>query len=378
MNRAVRDDRQGGRARVSRGSNRVALAPTLALLALLALVTGCASRPGEPLARRGDEIVVCGQLYHIGAPVVLWTDPGGYDAYRVERRFVPFEDANWPATTAAGIKEPNRYNLRFERTAAAAYSPEELERVRGGGWDLELLRSKVDQFVIHYDVCGTSRTCFRVLQDARGLSVHFLLDLDGTIYQTLDLKERAWHATIANDRSIGIEIAHLGAAPAPAGWTAPLSEDLDLSRLPAPLKEWYGRDADGRTVVTIPPRLGDGGVRTKNFTARPATGTPVLGGINGAEYVQFDLTPEQYRSLARLMAGVHRVLPQVRLEAPREASTDTGGPGAVLTRTLTPEEFASFKGVLGHYHVQANKVDPGPAFRWDDVLREARRSAGER
>ncbi len=31
--------------------------------------------------------------------------------------------------------------------------------------------------------------------------------------QTLDLKERAWHASTANTRSIGIEIANIGAYP---------------------------------------------------------------------------------------------------------------------------------------------------------------------
>ena len=49
-----------------------------------------------------------------------------------------------------------------------------------------MLQQVVDQFVIHFDVCGTSRRCFEVLQDKRGLSVHFMLDIDGTIYQTLD------------------------------------------------------------------------------------------------------------------------------------------------------------------------------------------------
>ena len=44
----------------------------------------------------------------------------------------------------------------------------------------------------------------------RGLSAHFLLDLDGTIYQTLDLRERAYHAGASNSRSIGIEIANVG------------------------------------------------------------------------------------------------------------------------------------------------------------------------
>jgi hypothetical protein len=29
--------------------------------------------------------------------------------------------------------------------------------------------------------------------------------------------------------------------------------------------------------------------------------------------------------------------------------------------------------VLGHYHVQTNKVDPGPALQWDYVIGEARR-----
>ena len=56
-------------------------------------------RPGTPLKRSGDEIVVCGQLFHTGAPVVLWMDPGGYDAYRTERRFMAYEKASFEATT---------------------------------------------------------------------------------------------------------------------------------------------------------------------------------------------------------------------------------------------------------------------------------------
>ena len=81
------------------------------------------------------------------------------------------------------------------------------------GWDLPLLQRVVDQFVIHFDAAGTSKRCFEVLHDRRGLSVHFLLDLDGTIYQTLDVKESAWHATVANGRSVGVEVANIGAYP---------------------------------------------------------------------------------------------------------------------------------------------------------------------
>ena len=100
----------------------------------------------------------------------------------------------------------SRFGLREK-----GLTPDEIEKVRGGGWDLPTLQRVVDQFVIHFDAAGTSKRCFQILQDRRGLSVHFMLDLDGTIYQTLDAKESAWHATIANGRSIGIEVANIGA-----------------------------------------------------------------------------------------------------------------------------------------------------------------------
>ncbi len=146
------------------------------------------------------------QFFHTGTPVVLWMDPGGYDAYRVERRFSPLTRADWEDSKAdvKTLTRPNRYSARTDTLTS-----NEVERVRGGGWDLPLLQQVVDQFVIHFDVCGISRQCFKVLQDERDLSVHFMLDVDGTIYQTLDLKERALHATVSNNRSVGIEIANM-------------------------------------------------------------------------------------------------------------------------------------------------------------------------
>src|SRR6267142_2660710 len=118
-------------------------------------LVGCATpRPGSIAHRTGDEIVVAGQFVHTGTPVVLWMDPGGYDAYRVERRFSPIDKSDWEHSTAEveGLKSPNRFNLR-----RASLTDDEIERVRGGGWDLPLLQKAVDQFVIHFDVCGVSR-----------------------------------------------------------------------------------------------------------------------------------------------------------------------------------------------------------------------------
>src|SRR5262245_64191784 len=85
------------------------------------LIAGCSSHKANPkvaqkLPRQGDEIVVCGQYFHTGgAKVILWTDPGGYDAYRTERRFAPYDKSSYAATTQeSGMKEgtvesPNRY-----------------------------------------------------------------------------------------------------------------------------------------------------------------------------------------------------------------------------------------------------------------------------
>ena len=323
----------------------------LAVLAGVAALAGCktAPRPGAMAPRQGDEIVVAGRFVHTGTPVVLWMDPGGYDAYRVERRFSPIDRSDWEHSKedAEELKSPNRYSLR-----RSALSDEEIERVRGGGWNLPLLQKVVDQFVIHFDVCGVSRQCFKVLHDQRDLSVHFMLDLDGMLYQTLDLKERAWHATTSNTRSVGIEIANMGAY-GPNG---------DNS-----LEEWYAKEANGQTRITIPASLGDGGIRTKGFVGHPARPQPVRGTLQGKELVQYDFTPQQYEALVKLTATLSRVFPKIKCEYPQDAN------GKLIPDKLPDDELEKFHGVLGHFHIQTNKVDPGPAFQWDYVIGNARK-----
>jgi N-acetylmuramoyl-L-alanine amidase len=318
----------------------------LTVLAAALFACGCSTptRIGQKEPRQGDEIVAAGQFFHTGTPVVLWLDPGGYDAYRVERRFAPLEASDWSNSCAEvkTLKTPNRYGLRHN-----SLTTNQIEAVRGGGWDLPLLQSVVDQFVIHFDDCGTSRTCFQVLQDDRDLSVHFMLDLDGTIYQTLDLKERAWHATTSNDRSIGVEIANIGAYPAERR---------------NPFDQWYQTNSAGKVFITIPGRFGNGGIRTTNFVARPARNEPVQGVIQGENLVQYDFTPEQYAALTKLTAAVCKIFPKLKCRYP------AGADGKLVPHKLPDDELKNYQGVLGHYHIQTNKVDPGPAFDWDRVI----------
>ncbi len=323
---------------------------------------GSVSQPTLGFQKRfGDEIMVCGQLYRIGAPVKLWIDAGGFDAYRTDRRFAPFAQRKWKSTveemqagkidfvTKPQETSPDRFGLRFESSASEQFTPEQVEKIRGGGWTLGLLKEKVDQFILHFDVCGTSAQCFYVLHDRRGLSVHFMLDVDGTIYQTLDLKERAWQATKSNDRSVGIEIANIGAYP-----TDGRNETL---------LQWYKKDNDGRTYLIFPESV-RGRSAFENKILRPRRNEAVVGSIRGKQYQQYDLTQQQYDSLVKLSAALCDIFPGIKPDAPRTPD------GRIIDKTLTTEQWASFSGILGHYHVQENKIDPGPALDWEYLLKE--------
>jgi N-acetylmuramoyl-L-alanine amidase len=318
----------------------------LALSLLAAVAAAWAGEPGQHEAREGDEIVAAGQFFHTGTRVVLWMDPGGYDAYRVQRRFVPMAQAGWGASRDH-LGSPNRYGLRD-----AHLTPAQLERVRGGGWDLPLLQSTIDQFVLHFDVEGLSRACFQTLQDKAGLSVHFMIDLDGTVYQTLDVKEDAWHATSSNNRSVGVEIANVGAYPDGA-------KD--------PFGEWYKTNAGGAVMLSIPAAFGKHPVRTAGFAGKPARREIITGPIHGKTERQHDFTPQQYAALARLTATLCTVFPKITCDYPREAD------GKLMAHRLPDAELQNYAGVLGHYHIQTDKVDPGPALQWDYIIDEARR-----
>ncbi len=318
----------------------------LAIIVLLAgvslLFQNCAT-PTKHLwesegQRDGDEIVICGQYVSIGTSVVLWSDPDGYDAYSEVPRF------------KAAKLDAQGQPIRKKRYSARRTSKEITARVAASGWKTNDLQQVVKKFVLHYDVAGTSRQCFKVLQDVSLLSVHFMLDVDGTIYQTLDLKERAWHSGTANDDSVGVEIAQIGAYPSPG-----------VANM-----RWYKKDATGARYVKFPKSMKETGIRSANFTARPARPEMFRGKINGRALCQYDYTEAQYQALIKLTAALHRALPQIELEAPRQAD------GSIRNKVMSRAEREDFGGVIGHFHVKKGKSDPGPAMDWERVLKEAR------
>jgi N-acetyl-anhydromuramyl-L-alanine amidase AmpD len=310
-------------------SHVIALA--LLLTGVLLAMTGCATKKGTGFQQRhprhdGDEIMVGGRLVHTGTPVVLWYDAGGFNAY--------------------GTNEVLSANSCFSTREGFSPSHEGSSKRK----DLKALQRAVDQFVIHYDAAGLSSACFKTLRN-RGLSVHFLLDLDGTIYQTLDVRERAFHATTSNNRSIGIEIANIGAF-----------EKTNLSAL----AQWYTNNSQGQTVIAIPKRFGPNPLRNPGASLRPARNDVIEGSVQDKILRQRDFTPEQYQALIRLTASLCRVFPKIQCDCPRDAS------GQPAIRKLPDAVLAQYHGVLGHDHIQINKIDPGPAFQWDYVISNAR------
>jgi hypothetical protein len=67
----------------------------------------------------------------------------------------------------------------------------------------------VKSFVAHWDVCLNSMSCAKVLAK-RGVSVHFLIDNDGSIIQLHDMNDVTWHAGVSkvNHSAVGVEISN--------------------------------------------------------------------------------------------------------------------------------------------------------------------------
>ena len=240
----------------------------------------------------GTSIVVAGQLVDVGRTVVLWTDDQGFNGYekRCIDQFGGCCDEDW-----------ERYSTRKGLTQRT----------------LPDLQEVVSQFVLHFDGCVNSRSCFKSMHNrvrpsgGCGLSAHFMIDADGTIYQTLDLAERAFHAEQSNSTSVGVEICNRGRY-----------NPSEMSRLPAEY-----RTRPRRIVV-----------------------------INGFTYDAYDFRPEQYDSLLALTRTLLRIFPKIKPIIPEKD-------GEPYLNTL--EDPVAFHGIVGHLHVdlQKQKWDPG-ALNW--------------
>jgi hypothetical protein len=168
-------------------------------------------------------------------------------------------------------------------------------------------KRKINMFVNHWDVCLSSESCAKVL-NKRGVSVHFCIDNDGTIYQLMDTNHAAWHASSrrANHASIGVEIAN--------------------AYYPK-YQSWY---------------------KKRGFGERPMMENGVVHGKTLKPFMWF--YPVQIKALQSLWKACHDAV-----AIPLKCPLDKLG----LTSTTVNSSVAAgrYKGYVSHYHVTKKKID---------------------
>jgi len=166
---------------------------------------------------------------------------------------------------------------------------------------------KPKMFVSHWDVCLSSESCFKVLEK-RGLSVHFAIDNDGTIFQFLDMNHIAYHAGGKfNTTSVGVEISN--------------------AYYPK-YNSWYKRQGFGERKLIKGQKIH--GKSMKPFT---------------------DFYPVQKQALKALMKAVHGAMPWIPLECP----VDTNGETSYAIDPVASKN--RYSGFVSHYHLTKRKID---------------------
>lgn len=139
----------------------------------------------QPVVNPDTSIVFFGELWDIGVRVVKWYERGGYDGYATNRVIVKREDRRTGKVKTKVIKG-KRYGRRFPPTKRKI--------------------SDITQFVVHHTGGFLPGVCFNTLHNERKLSVQFIIDDFGVIYQTMDCMEIAWHGGPQNPISLGAEL----------------------------------------------------------------------------------------------------------------------------------------------------------------------------
>ncbi len=239
------------------------------------------------------QLIIAGVAFDIDAPVRNWHETG-WDATK-EACIAPSTpcDGGTMPYGQKGAKYSKRYALRPQLRKYGMNPP------------LDAVKALLNQFIFHHDGCADAKMCWEVLHNERGLSCHFIVDNDGTIFQTIDLAYMAYHAAEYNIPSIGVEISNRGETK---------------------IRDYYSKHGQKRDITTCT--------------------------INGSKIETFDFTPPQYLSMRALCQALTKLLPNIPIEYPQEA------PGQQSWKTL-PDAF-SYKGYMGHYHCTSRKWDPGP------------------
>jgi N-acetyl-anhydromuramyl-L-alanine amidase AmpD len=255
------------------------------------------------MRKQSGNLIIANQSFHVDAPVINFREPPYWDATREVCQ--PTATNPNPQCKPGGVPYgnlPHPYTKRYALRAPL--------RRYGMNPPLEAVKAVIKQFVVHHDGCSSSDMCFSVLQNERGLSCHFLVDNDGTIYQTIDLALMAYHAAEWNTYSIGVEFCNRG----------------DAKKEP----NYYSSGKFGPKRNVKPVK------------------------INGNTILAFEYTAAQLDAFTALGKALTRLLPNIAVEYVQSS------PGQAAMETIPTSASFSFSGYIGHYHLITQKWDPGP------------------
>lgn len=265
------------------------------------------------IIRPSGNIIIGGRAFPTDARIVNFLDPPHWNArseycMSLDRNPAPRCTRSPDGKGDYPYGPPPGYSAYTQRFSTR---PALRRKEWNNGFDAtyEAVRPLIKQFVIHLDNCYTAEMCWDVLQNERGLSCHFLVDNDGTIYQTLDLALMGYHASEWNTNSIGVELCNIGSAK-------------ENARVYASGK--YGPDRDHKPVK-----------------------------INGHTYLAYEFTKPQMEQMRKLSRALLRLFPNLPPEYPQSS------PGVQAWDTLPGSVTHAFSGYIGHYHLVPEKWDPG-------------------
>jgi len=232
-------------------------------------------------------------------------------------RMLTGREAN--ADTSHIICNGKEVKLDWDKTIGLYHSNH--KRLPGSCYDLKLEDRQSTMIVTHWDAALSADSCYKILKK-RGISSHFVIDNDGTIYQMVDTKHVGWHAGIrsVNKASIGIDFTN-------AYYTK--------------YQDWYERKGFG-------PRPVLEGVKMHGRTLEPFLG-------------YYPVQIEAYKALLKGLCDHYGI----KLECPLDEN------GELLTTVDDTAAAGDFEGVVAHYHLTRRKKDTA-GLELDKILEDIR------
>lgn len=284
----------------------------------------------KPIYTLGEKIIydIVYKLFLEGNPdpIVEFTEEAEVDSEELGEGIHEIESGyGTDAQVVVEVKEkPNPLNIKWADNGGVPFN----HRSRAG--------ESIEMIVMHYTLGGSASSARNAL-GSRGLSSHYVIETDGTIYQLVKDEFSAFHAGIkndlvrdriikANDRGIGIEIVNWG-------W---------LTREGDNYKTHYGSPYD--------PDVWGEPIQTPPWQPNP--------GLLAYEYWH-PYTEKQYEKLKALID---------ELSTRHGIQKITFAPSPIIY-VVDPYDLENFNGVIGHSAISEQKWDPGPHLDWDRLLK---------